>query len=498
MEPSFAAVPPPQASADGKASAGAAAVEGQLSLPRPDKERAAAFETYKQCPSLLCETECFALPKELRADAAGRRALENPRGQLVVLFDDTVAVVAAGEDGIAVCALRSQGECTMVDCESPVISLCVASKRGVDCRAVEGNDALIVATTERGTVAVVEVTKAARSGHLSARLVCAASLFSAEVSKMDSQFVDVWILAAHAQASTGAFPLQALVWRRLGKDEVEISCVQVSLASAPDPAGVCSQLITLKGTKPPLGACLSSVGQGGLIVGEGAQLCGSDENPADDGGGGKVTVFWLGTGESSPRTACWTLPRGDLLAAWAEVDDSAGAGACGLAVLSADGHDAVAWRLSLPASSSASTVPMPVSVSCERIPALASCAAARAQLRLILASPSRAVLALVEAEGQHAVNVFRNPDGSPRAPTAVVHLDGLQELAGSDHLEVLGVVLSEKAITVLMKHGLAFCEIDQAAELASQSPRTMLTSREMPMGIDPQALLRMLDMRGDD
>jgi len=235
--------------------------------------------------------------------------------------------------------------------------------------------------------------------------------------------------------------------------------------------------------------------------------------PGGDGAAVLMMLRFASGVDAGVEAVPWVLPRGELLAAWPEEGEPGKGGVypprLALALTeSGSGSSVLFLRLAAPLSlagdvdTTSATAPTVEAV--DVVPGLAACAAARSQLRLLLASPKRTFTALIEARGQNAVGIFRNPTGVARAPTAAPDLDGLLVGAGvgigdDAAVEVMGALLSETAVLVLLACGVLVRVALDASVRLEVRPRPPLAARnQMPMGVDPKSLLRMLDMQGED
>merc|ERR1711874_502234 len=135
-------------------------------------------------------------------------------------------------------------------------------------------------------------------------------------------------------------------------------------------------------------------------------------------------------------------------------------------------------------------------------PGLASCARAREDLRIVRASPAWTFFVLVEGHGRSAVTVFRNPKEAKIAPMAGLDFCELLEQAaltgrgahgaGASE-EILGVAVLEVALVVTTRDCALWCQLDASVQVREVALPLAALER-MPLGIDPKAVLRMLDM----
>lgn len=507
-----------------------------LKLPDLGGRLDVVFETYKHSPGLLGAATAFDVPAPVVPRAPEQPyALEAEArvklfsGSLALLFDGSVAAVALGTGGVALRELSARdGASQCVDCGAQVLSIVRAERapgsrrtvsrvRGADGAEVDQEvfEELVVATTVGDGVVVIAASRTVVSGamQMSARLVRAASLPPGRGCERPEAQRTWAVAAAYADSSIG---LLVVAHRVAGRREVEV--VALRLAEGEE----MKQLATLRGARPPWAVCFARPWSVLLVADDdfappGAAPPAEKEDVAEkekedvdmqvdmqvdthecppprEGPreGSPVVTAWELTMEP-PSAECFLLPRGDLLAAWPEAPEAPPAGvpyASGLAIALDDGcGGATVFRAVVPDDGAVALE------GAERIPGLAACASARRDLRLILASPKRTFLGLIETRGQNAVSVFRNPGELERAPTVAIPIQG----ACVEEAEVLGAALGEDAIVVLLRGQLLRCTLDEAARVVEEvrkgpPPR----ASELPMGIDRAALLRMLDMQGED
>lgn len=498
-----------------------------LPLPRLPRETA-QFETYKHCSELLGNSDVFELPPLTRTNGvAGNSSQTLPSalvmearalaisGAIVPLFQGAAAVVAHGS-GVVVVELARGGAMVCVECGLPVLSM--VRTVGLAPSGTPDQEELVVASCTDGQLVVVAVSLSRSSSCLAARLKCSGKLPLRE-GRVDADVTegkDLYVTAAHAREDGEVFVLAHHV---TAKREVEVAVVQLG-------AGGCVRLATLCGRRIPRGSCWYGADRA-LLIADSGFSCSSSmpeekdeesfERSEQDSEESVLTAMWFQPGSPKPEVACWIL-SGELLGAWVESggsstsseghattdgtvceDTAIGQGNSAnskLAVVLSDGcHGAFLFHLMLASASHAA----PSFHNSSWVPGIAACASARAGLRLVLASPSRKFLALVEALGNSAVTIFGNPAGSSRAPTAALQLAQVLYAAGSmqDPSEVRGAFLLESAIVVLLRSGLVRTMLDASVRLVDVVAAPLSLER-MPMGINRKALLQMLDRYGED
>merc|ERR1719221_998860 len=100
------------------------------------------------------------------------------------------------------------------------------------------------------------------------------------------------------------------------------------------------------------------------------------------------------------------------------------------------------------------------------------------------------------------MGVFRNPEGAPCAPTAApqpaeILAAARGSAAGSSAGEVQTALLTDTAVVMLLSEWIVVTRLDASVKCASVA-RPPVSRDRMPLNIDPNALLRMLDMHGED
>merc|ERR1712032_1705027 len=103
---------------------------------------------------------------------------------------------------------------------------------------------------------------------------------------------------------------------------------------------------------------------------------------------------------------------------------------------------------------------------------------------------------LIETRGQNAVSVFANPAGAARAPTAGLNVaDALatKELDDGEFCDdVLGACALQSCIVILCRCALMRVVVDNTVSIAEVA-KPKSTSGRLPLGMNPEAVLRMLD-----
>jgi len=498
---------------------------GVLNLP---KANAPTFDTYKHCAALLGEPEMLAVPPLTAAsgdNAAGRadftsdttclwalaaeaRALA--MSSVVVSIVGGRAVAVPHGIGVAFVELKSGGV-NVVECGSQMLSLAHAGGRQGDVSETPEScsEELIVAAGSDGTLALVAV-------HTSSAALVTRLIFSGKLTPRAGQGVaettgvpELYVTAAQTRADGGVV---AMVHSVTGRREVEIAVIVL------DQSG-CERLATLSGPSVPKGACWCGPSHAMLLADVGfvcqpETSCPEQKNPDVDTNSAVLTAMWLEADSQKPQVTHWMLPC-KVWAASTEIrvasSDDAKAAAVGqglevqvdssgalLVVASNGGSEAAVFRVVLPPAPSSN----PMLLDCTWVPGLAACASARPHLRLILVSPARSFFALIEACGTSAATVFRNPEGSSRAPTSIVQLD---EIDGNHNsktkcegtCEVHGVLLQEHLLVVFTGRSVVLTSLDISARVAEVN-KPLAAQGSFPMGLDPRAVLQMLDRQGED
>lgn len=387
--------------------------------------------------------------------------------------------------------LTQGGSVLHVHCQAPVLSLTRIAGSRHFAEGMAGSESLL-AGCKGGQLAVIVVSRSQGVGCLSAQLRQTAQL-PPHAGKEVAAETDLYVTSAHKGEGDDVMVLAHHV---VGKHHVEVVALRLEGAA-------CGQLATLHSSCPPRGSCWFGPRCAMLIANAGFET--SQPEPMDctsmaeaeleyRGSDVVVTAFWLGAEE--PEVVRWRLSQGELLGAWPEegnpggpeaAAEAAAAGPSSLAAAVADGHGAVVLRLALPPAPGS----QPIVASSVFVPGLGACSSARPNLSLVLASPSRTFFALVEGRGRNAVSLFRSPSGAARAPTAA---PDLEDGGGG---EVFGVFLGDSAVVVLQRGRVVRCPLEASARVLGAS-RPLALQQDLPMGIDPKALLRMLDAQGDD
>jgi len=491
-------------------------------LPLPATARKQeAFETYKHCPEMLGKVDHFALPgvppankaystvgsqrvpSALEAEARARAI----SGVVLPLFGGAVAAVAHST-GVAVVELLQGGTLAHVDCKVPVLALArVAGSPAAEGGAEEES---VLASGSGGQLAIVAISRTQASQKITARVAAAARLPPRD-GEHEVDDIDLYVTAALAGERGQVL---AIAHHVTGKRELEVIAVHLEGAA-------CTRLATLRGSRLPSAscwcgtACAVLAAEGGFAC---VSPCGEPSAASTSGLVPMLTALHLGTNSSAPRVSSWAFSDGELLAAWpvdgrgssegrpvadtescpaeqGTVSRSSNNASSSLALALGVGHDLLVMDLMLPQTPDSE----PVLIGSMKVPGLAACASARSGLRLVLASPMRTFFALVETHGKNAVGVFRHPACAARAPTVAPQLDGLMGDAQEDinANEVRGAFLLENALVVLLGHKLVRYALDASVELPD-APRPLASRADLPLGVDPEALLRMLDMHGEE
>eukprot|EP00928_Gymnodinium_smaydae_P039383 TRINITY_DN26919_c0_g1_i1.p1 TRINITY_DN26919_c0_g1~~TRINITY_DN26919_c0_g1_i1.p1 ORF type:complete len:498 (+),score=95.94 TRINITY_DN26919_c0_g1_i1:155-1648(+) len=495
----------------------------RLDIPELAGEGFATFETYKQCPGLLRNQIAVPLPDN-DGTSAPRRSFSTPIGvadaeahrralasNILPLFGGAVIALPVGENIITVASAgpSSASPEARVACGAGVVSM-VSVGAGSDRQ-----DALVVVSTAAGSLAVLAVSSCGN-----ARLLCTTAALplssNQAADKSGGDVAGAVFVSAAAEIADGRFLL--ILVHRAVKDarpglpsRIEVSALRLHfppVGQTEVPTLPVELLGTLRGPQPPTGACWFGHGEALLAAEAGFEVVGAESVDAMDcsiADGAALTSLRVPLdGSSAPvEVECWALARGDLLAAW---QTDAGVGAIvaqrRLALVLSDGshgvrvlHAAVPERCAdvAKASDLGSALSKPELVAIGDIPGLGACASARSQLQSLLVSPGCTFSALMESCGQNAVAVFRSPSvGAARSGTASPDL-----CCGGAGVEVWAMGFTDDALWIRTPQHLVRCDLDASVRVEGAAP-PLAPRIELPMGVDPKALLHMLDMRGED
>eukprot|EP00434_Breviolum_minutum_P011393 symbB.v1.2.010052.t3/scaffold636.1/size252712/7 len=434
------------------------------------------FETYKHHPALLqstsvlpldvdAEVETFEVMSALEAEAEAR----SDAGKLLLLFDDTLAVTYHGSQVMTRwlndCTNGSgDGGCLCFRC--PVVSMVLASSDATVSHVI-----LSLAATTAASHCAVIVLRIASNGlpqvihetwMTGKRLfLCAAGEGS------DGKVVNV--LAYRIVRSTNSLASHAsshveVVAAQMDLGELSLSPEAKILWTAhgphpPQAAHWGNEEILPEYPRPPSQGAQHSqelclVSRGGFEL-DGSEASNSLLLETED----PVLTVW-----KQNSLECWPLPRGELLSSWASKD--------GIHVVLADPTSAANLAVLRP-----STTPLCVVAS---LPGAAACATAR-RLRDFVVAPNHAFFALLDMDQQN-VSIFRTPQGDLVSPMATLP---------PDHGAVHAMVATAGAVVVRTRTSIVKCTLN-----LSSRKRRLISPEQMPLGMDPKALLKMLDARG--
>merc|ERR1712008_139086 len=283
-----------------------------------------------------------------------------------------------------------------------------------------------------------------------------------------------------------------------GRREVEISVIVLGQSG-------CERLATLYGPSVPKGACWCGPAHAMLLADVGfvcqpESSCTEQKTLEVNDNSAVLTAIWLEADSRTPQVTHWTLPckvwaastdklvanGGDAKTAavgpGVEIDvDIRGA----LLVVASDGgSEAAVFRVVLPPAPSST----PMLLDCTWVPGLAACASARPHLRLVLMSPARSFFALIEACGTSAATVFRNPEGSSRAPTSIVQLNEIDGNLDSTNCrcegtcEVHGALLQEHLLVVFTGRSIVLTSLDISMRV-TEVTKPLAVQGSFPMGL---------------
>lgn len=462
----------------------------ELSLPHVSHDDAKHFETYKQCPDLLLSQRTIPLTESANLSQCSKpsSAVEAEcfsRGlgsSMQLLFDDSLVALPRGSK-LAICSLDDDTEDSVetVDVGDHLTSL--VKVVGKSCYDDKTDATLLIAGTQTSALVVFSVAKDSKT-----RIICRAT-----VSIENSSFIFV------SSASSIPGGLLILAYRTVkasagsnSKSHVEVIAIRLRLEtgeSRPEKSELVKPLCLCVGFQPPLAA--HWFGADALVVARSSYTIGSvvdhDHSWMEDGT--VITKLRLPGPLVGAHCDSWRLSGGELLAAWTK-PEVAGEANIRLAVSTADKtRGAILFDINLPSQAN-----VPQFCNALFLPALGTCAAARQHLHITLVSPNRGFIALIESMGRHAVSIFKNPVDAARAPTAAVDLS---TVSGIREAEVLAAVLTDKAVVINLQDCVVICYLNPSAKVPD-IPKQLVSSDRMPLGIDPKALLRMLDLHGDD
>jgi len=481
----------------------------QCTSSSTDQEAASLFESYKQTPELLSATSAAELPQpgneaatsskrkacddegdvpmdvdarrpfgpsaaEMFVAEACRRRDRCPKGQLVLLCGGHVAACALGDVGLALYNLRQPGSARILACGAAVLSLCPVQGGG-------SAESMLLASNAAGGLLLWRISFT-DDGFPAGELV-------SRTQPEEGFSGEVWTVSANLVEGAGVV---AVAHRSIVDDTPdqqsstllsEVLVLTFSESSA-------KLVARLRGSRPPQAASCSAHSSGSgsnpnggvevevevVLVSESSGFAPSGIAWAVEEDTGLATIVRISETECQAKS--WALPHGDLLAAWASGPN--------LAVLIGKGRQGSATALQISVGDSELQLSH-----CEEIPGLAACASAREKLTCLLPSQEGRLFALVEV---NAVSVFRHPEGQALAATASLQLPS----TGLGY-EVLGAAATDHVVAALTPTELVWSTVDLTAHPKQRpAPKKKASQEKLPMGIDREALLRMLDMRGED
>jgi len=408
--------------------------------------------------------------------------------------------------------LKSGTVSALAECGSRILSLAHAGERQRDVseNPESCSGELIVAAGSDGMLALVAV-------HKSSATIVTCLIYSGKLTPKVGQRIaetkgvpELYVTAARTRADGGVV---AIVHSVTGRREVEVAVIVLGQSG-------CERLATLSGPSVPKGACWCGPSHALLLADVGFAClsetsCPEQETPEVDENSAVLTALWLEAGSPKPRVTRWTLPCRVWAASTETLEGNAGdanTAAVGhgmeddvdsngrlLVVASDGGSEAAVFHIVLPPTPSST----PVLLDATWVPGLAACASARPQLRLVLLSPARSFFALIEACGASSATVFRNPEGSLRAPTSFVQLDGIDgnhtstEANCEGIAEIHGALLQENLLVVFTGQSIVLTSLDMSVRV-TELARPLAACGGFPMGLDPHAVLQMLDRQGEE
>ncbi|CAE7945120.1 unnamed protein product [Symbiodinium sp. KB8] len=423
------------------------------------------FDTYKNYPAFLLDMQAFSLETGIDAkdeaidfqdeavlSAAAAESEAKAASNLVTLHADSLAVTFEGSM-LLLLPLRGNGK----GVQTFLLPACIVSMghaRSSDTSIFQEVEVILVSLIG-GWLHAIQVS---RDGHC--RTWCRTQLGDTNRPFLSAAFME-------------DSSIMALVYRTARGDAtntlgyVELLALQLN-EHAPEEA---KPLWVAHGPHPPHAARWESAYTGFLVASGGFELSAGD-GPTLQTEDAVCTVFRMEPAAQAEMRS-WLLPRGDVLSCAEHVS--------GLEVaLAHNSQGALLFRMVLESES-------PAILDAAVIPGAAACAAAREQLQIFAVSPGRGFFMLVDGSGGAAV--FRCPDpstSSSRSPTVTVSSESVN-----------AVKLLESSLLMRTRQAIVRCKLNMSAKV--EGVKRELISREvMPLGMDPKALLRMLDMQGED
>ncbi|CAK9001730.1 9 [Durusdinium trenchii] len=384
--------------------------------------------------------DTFEVIGQLEAEALARA----DAGKLLLLFGGALAVTYAGAQVITK-HLSAEAPQKSIAFRAPVASMAKAHDHG---RVV----VTLHATTEEAPRCAALVLSIAEDG--TCRVVHETSLPGQRLFLSTA-------LSTEKTAKVVAYrPV-----REASQSYIELLAVQMELAEL-ELSPEAKILWTARGPHAPVAVHWAS-DQDVLIISSGSFQLSSSPVPSETEHP-VLSIF------HDNQVEHWPLPPGELLAAWTST--------AGLHVALAEpmGGALIFQLVAHP--------PEPRNITA--LPGAGACAAARAcgtsaGARLVVAPE---FFALVEVD-QRGVSLYRNPQGTRVAPLA--------SLAVLDP-PVLGLAIAaQDALVLRSAQSIIHCTIDLAVKVEVVK-RPLISREQMPLGMDPEALLKMLDARGED
>ncbi|CAE7245265.1 unnamed protein product [Symbiodinium sp. CCMP2592] len=427
---------------------------------------AEGFDTYKNYPAFLLDMQAFSLEAGTDAEdeaidfqdeavlsaAAAESEAKAGVSNLVTLHADSLAVTFEGST-LLLLPLRGDGKEGLQTFLLPARIVSLGHARSSKTSIQQ--DEVILVSLIGGWLHAIQVS---RDGQC--RTWCRTQLdtkrnFLSAALIQDSSVTALVYRAGHGEATD--MP-----------GYIELMALQLD-EHAPEEA---KPLWVAHGPHPPHAAHWETAHTGFLVASGGFELAGAGDGPTLQTEDAVCTVFRMEPAAQAEMRS-WLLPRGDVLSCTEHVS--------GLEVaLAHNSQGALLFRMVLESEG-------PALLNAALIPGAAACAAAREPLQTFAVSPDRGFFVLVDGSG--GASVFRCPDpstSSSRSPTVTVSLESVR-----------ATKLLESSLLMRTKQGIVRCKLNMSAKV--EGAKRELVSRElMPLGMDPKALLRMLDMQGED
>ncbi|CAJ1408158.1 unnamed protein product [Effrenium voratum] len=412
------------------------------------------FETYKNHPAFLQAADVFPLPfvpgetTDNASGESGRSAVSGLEAEAAaraeagscILLSDTLALAFQGRQVITCCL--NTGATASCHLSDVILSMARAAPLGStegDQMEVSLERELVLLSTESG-MSLLEVSL---DGQLQVLRHCACEVPRLYLSA-----------AAREETSAGAGAVRVLAYS-VKEKEVEMLALQVM-----EDVQI---LWRSSGAHPPQGAVWAP---SCCIM----LACGFPDDGLEEP---TLSVLRVPSLELESRK----LPRGDLLAC------APHGGVLHVALSSGTAGGALLFHLHRRS---------PWLGEPSLLPAAGACRDVRGNV-LMAVAPDRSCFALVERD-MLGVSLFGSPQGRQRAPMATV---STKDLAKSEPVQALLSAGPAGQVLLRTRTCLVRCRLNSDAQVEGVK-RELISREDMPLGMDPKALLKMLDTMGED